>query len=60
MVKLNFSAPSKVTVPVAIHFPPYDPSKSRAHTKFNYFMVFEDHHKKIKLCTCCVDPVVVP
>ena len=48
MMKLNFSAPRKVTLPIAIHFPHYDPSQSCAHTKFTYFMVFEDHHKKSK------------
>ena len=47
-MNLNFSAPSKVTLPLAIHFPHYDPLQSHAHTKFIYFMLFEDHHKKSK------------
>ena len=47
-MKLNFSAPSKVTLPLAIHLPHYDPSQSCAHTKFIYFMVFQGHHKKSK------------
>ena len=47
-MNLNFSAPSKVTLPLAIQFPHYDPLQSCAHTKFIYFMLFEDHHKKSK------------
>lgn len=47
-MNLNFSAPRKVTLPLAIHFPHYDPLQSCAHTKFIYFMLFEDHHKKSK------------